>query len=104
MSLVLKKTGLLCCVLLVASEHVRWLGGDFHTVNHVYFSAEKVQFALHLFPKTDHFVLWPGHFDRPITHNNQEQRRPFSSFSIYCKEVFSYTTKTVIFNLLFPLY
>lgn len=31
--------------LFVASEH------DFHTVNHVYFSAEKVQFALHLFPK-----------------------------------------------------
>lgn len=26
-------------------------GGNLHTVNHVYFSAEKVQFALHLFPK-----------------------------------------------------
>lgn len=107
MSLVLKKTGLLCCVffffffsLSVSSEHTRRLGGDFHTVNHVYLSAEKVQFALHLFPKADHFVLWPGTLGQDrLTHDKTRSSvRPFSSFSIYCKKVFSYTTKNCYFQ------
>lgn len=66
--------------LLVASEHIiRWLGGDFHTVNHVYFSAEKVQFALHLFPKQILLFcgLDTGTDQLHNNNNNQEQRRPF---------------------------
>lgn len=51
----------MCSVLFLVSEKITFLfcfgvcfffgGGGcyFHTVNHVYFSAEKVQFALHLF-------------------------------------------------------
>lgn len=104
MSLVLKKTGLLCCVFLsVASEHMRWLGGDFHTVNHVYFSAEKVQFALHLFPKQ--IILFCGldTWTDPITHNNQEQCRPFSSLVSTVKKYFLILRK-LLFSIFYFLF
>lgn len=94
-----------CFVLIVVGEHMKWFwgaGATFHTVNHVYFSAEKVQFALHLFPKKT--IMFCGlHTWTTITFTTRIRSCAdlFSSSSIYCKEVFSYTTITVYFGSFF---
>lgn len=50
------------------------VGGKFHTVNGVYFSAEKVQFCLTPLFLTDLYVLWPAHTDEPITFTARSAR------------------------------
>lgn len=70
-----------CFVFMVVCENMTWFGGGgvrFHTVNHVYFSAEKVQFALHFFPKQ--IVMFCGLHTRKnnnIYNQEKEQRRNF---------------------------